>query len=79
MLDRGGGAIRESPSNSLHWCIPQEAAMRVSDQWWDTRYDACCFMDARRKRQRLRHNIWELTQGPQLLCHHTHPPKESGL
>ena len=53
--------------------------MRVSDQWWDTRYDACCFMDARRKRQRLRHNIWELTQGPQLLCHHTHPPKESGL
>ena len=31
------------------------------------------------KRQRLRHNIWELTQGPQLLCHHTHPPKESGL
>ena len=79
MLDRGGGAIRESPSNSLHWCIPQEAAMRVSDQWWDTRYDACCFMGARRKRQRLRHNIWELTQGPQLLCHHTHPPKESGL
>ena len=76
ILDRGGGAIRENPNNSLHWCIPQEAEMWVSDQWWDTRYDACCFMGARRKRQRLRHNIWELTQGPSMLCHHTHHPEE---
>ncbi|CAE7361503.1 unnamed protein product [Symbiodinium sp. CCMP2592] len=76
ILERGGGAIRENPNNSLHWCIPQEAEMWASDQWWDTRYDACCFMGARRKRQRLRHNIWELTQGPSLLCHHTHHPQE---
>ncbi|CAE7730172.1 unnamed protein product [Symbiodinium sp. CCMP2592] len=53
-----------------------EAEMWASDQWWDTRYDACCFMGARRKRQRLRHNVWELTQGPSLLCHHTHHPQE---
>ena len=25
---------------------------------------------------RLRHNIWELTHGPPLLCHHTHHPEE---
>ena len=76
IIDRGGGAIRENPNNSLHWCIPQEADMWATGQWWDARYDACCFMGARRKRQRLRHNIWELTQGPPMLCHHTHHPEE---
>ncbi|CAE7301108.1 unnamed protein product [Symbiodinium sp. KB8] len=39
ILERGGGAIRENPSNSLHWCIPQEAEMWVSGQWWDARYE----------------------------------------
>ena len=32
MLDRGSGVIRENLNNSLHWCIPQEAEMWVSDQ-----------------------------------------------
>ncbi|CAE7261257.1 unnamed protein product, partial [Symbiodinium necroappetens] len=76
ILERGGGAIRENPSNSLHWCIPQEAEMWASDPWWDARYDAYCFMGARRKRQRLQHNIWELTQDPSMLCHHTHQSEE---
>ena len=50
--------------------------MWATGQWWDARYDACCFMGARCKRQRLRHNIWELTQGPPMLCHRTHHPEE---
>ncbi|CAE7241467.1 FCPB [Symbiodinium natans] len=76
VVDRGGGALRENPRNSLQWHLPQEKAMSASGQWFDTDYHACCFMGARRKAQRLRRNIWELTQGPTLRCHHTHDPAE---
>ena len=76
VVDRGGGALRENPRNSLQWHLPQEKAMLASGQWFDTDYHACCFMGARRKAQRLRHNLWELTQGPSLKCHHTHDPAE---
>ena len=40
--DRGGGSIRENPSRSLHWMLPQEQEMMASGQWSDTTYSACC-------------------------------------
>ena len=44
--------------------------------WQDTVYSACCFMGARCKAQRLRHNIDEIAQWPALHCHHTHAADE---
>ena len=76
VIDRGGGALRENPARSLHWHIPREVEMEQSGQWTDTFYDACCFMGARHKRQRLRHNLLEVAQWPPLECHHFHHPQE---
>ena len=74
--DRGGGSIRENPSRSLHWMLPQEQEMVASGQWSDTTYSACCLMGARAKQQRLRHDISEMNQWPVLDCHHIHHPEE---
>ena len=74
--DRGGGSIRENPSRSLHWMLPQEQEMMASGQWSDTTYSACCLMGARAKQQRLRHDISEMNQWPVLDCHRIHHPEE---
>ena len=56
----------KNPARSLHWHIPREVEMEQSGQWTDTFYDACGFMGARHKRQRLRHNLFEVAQWPPL-------------
>ena len=50
--------------------------MMATGPWQDTVYSACCFMGARCKAQRLRHNIDEIAQWPALHCHHTHAADE---
>ena len=50
--------------------------MMATGPWQDTVYYACCFMGARCKAQRLRHNIDEIAQWPALHCHHTHAADE---
>ena len=50
--------------------------MMATGLWQDTVYSACCFMGARCKAQRLRHNIDEIAQWPALHCHHTHAADE---
>ena len=76
LADRGGASVRENPWRSLHWHLPQEKAMLSSGTWWDKRYSSCCFMGARAKSQRLRHNLPEINEWPVLDCHHTHDPAE---
>ena len=71
LADRGGGSVRENPLRSLHWELTQEKQMMATGPWQDTVYYACCFMGARCKAQRLRHNIDEIAQWPALHCHHT--------
>ena len=72
LASRGGGSVRENPARSLHWELAQEKEMMSTGVWTDTFYSACCFMGARCKAQRLRHNIEEIDQWPSLTCHHTH-------
>ena len=50
--------------------------MMATGPWQDTVYSACCFMGARCKAQRLRHNIDEIAQWPALRCRHTHAADE---
>ena len=59
--EAGRGAFRENPS------LPG---------WTDFDYDACCFQGARRKSQRIRHNLPELAMLPSPVCGHTHSPSE---
>ena len=63
LADRGGGSVRENPLRSLHWELTQEKQMMATGLWQDTVYSACCFMGARCKAQRLRHNIDEIAHG----------------
>ena len=76
LADRGGGSVRENPLRSLYWELTQEKQMMATGPWQDTVYSACCFMGARCKAQRLRHNIDEIAQWPALHCHHTHAADE---
>ena len=40
--------------------------------WQTAKYDAFAFMGARRKSQRLRHSVEEISQSADLRCHHSH-------
>ena len=71
-----GGSVRENPLRSLYWELTQEKQMMATGLWQDTVYSACCFMGARCKAQRLRHNIDEIAQWPALHCRHTHAADE---
>ena len=72
----GLGCLRENPLNSLHWKDPVECSLWSDGSWFDTLYDACVFMGARKKAQRLRHNIPEISMLPSLRCGHVHSPNE---
>ena len=48
----------------------------VVELWLDTMYFRLQFMAARCKRQRLRHNIPEVSQWPVADCHHMHDASE---
>ena len=71
--EAGRGAFRENPRRSWHWQDPVEASL---PGWTDFDYDACCFQGARRKSQRIRHNLPELAMLPSPVCGHTHSPNE---
>ena len=64
--ESGRGALRENPARSLHWELEQEHQMLAPGLWLDSLYAGCeCnFIGARCKRQRLRHNIPEVSQWP---------------
>jgi hypothetical protein len=72
----GQANVRENPLNSYHWLDPAEVEMQESGAWQDTIYDACVFAGARRKRQKLRHNVDELSALPSLKCCHIHSKDE---
>ena len=72
----GLGCLRENPLNSLHWKDPVECSLWLDGSWFDTPYDACVFMGARKKAQRLRHNIPEISLLPSLRCGHVHSQHE---
>ena len=72
----GLGCLRENPLNSLHWKDPVECSLWLDGSWYDTLYDACVFMGARRKAQRLRHNVPEISMLPSLKCGHVHSQHE---
>ena len=74
--ERGGASGRENPESSLHWSTPTEVGMFSQGKWFDKLYDACTMQGARRKRQRLRHDLEELRQWPDMRCRHTHDLKE---
>ena len=69
----GRGAFRENPRRSWHWQDPAEASL---PGWTDFDYDACCFQGARRKSQKIRHNLPELAMLLSPVCGHTHSPNE---
>ena len=69
----GRGAFRENPRRSWHWQDPVEASL---PGWMDFDYAACCFQGARRKSQKIRHNLPELAMLPSPVCGHTHSPNE---
>jgi len=73
---QGRAALRENPLNSLHWHDPVEVFLESSGSWSDMIYDACVFQGARRKCQRIRHNVNELSMLPSLRCGHIHHPHE---
>ena len=73
---QGAGCLRENPINSLHWCDPVELWLCQQDDWYDLCYDACVFMGARKKGQRIRHNITEFNLLPDLTCGHIHHANE---
>ena len=58
---RGVASIRENPHNSLHWFTPSEVSMFNQGTWWDTLYHACALQGSRRKAQRLRHDVLEIS------------------
>ena len=70
------GCLRENPLNSLHWHDPVEQHLASTGDWTDLDYDACVFLGARKKSQKLRHNIPELSMLPSLRCGHIHSTDE---
>ena len=74
--EKGGGSMRENPNRSLHWWLEQEIQMMSTGAWEDTLYTACVLMAARAKKQRLRHNIAEISQWPDMTCRHIHSGNE---
>ena len=73
---RGIACLRENPLRSLHWHDPVEQLVHSSHEWYDMDYDACVFLGARRKGQRIRHSLPELQQLPSLRCGHVHAEDE---
>ena len=73
---RGIACLRENPLRSLHWHDPVEQLVHSSHEWYDMDYDACVFLEARRKGQRIRHSLPELQQLPSLRCGHVHAEDE---
>ena len=73
---QGGGSVRENPLRSLHWWLAKEQEMMASGRWKDKTYAACVLHGARRKQQRLRHNIGEIDNWPPMDCKHIHDPQE---
>ena len=70
------GCLCENPLNSLHWHDPVEQHLWATGDWQDLDYDACVFLGARKKSQKLRHNIPELAMLPSLRCGHIHSSDE---
>ena len=68
--------LRENPLRSLHWHDPVEVFVHGAHEWYDMDYDACVFLGARRKGQRIRHSLPELQQLPSLRCGHIHDVNE---
>ena len=50
-------AFSENPGNSLHSDDPVEAFLLDNEEWHDFEYYACVLLSARKKFQRMRHNI----------------------
>ena len=76
LAQRGGATVRENPGRNLHWELPREKDLMDTGLYYDTEYSACVLQSARCKYQRLRHNVWEITQWPRTMCAHTHLPQE---
>ena len=74
--DKGTACLRENPLRSLHWHDPVEQEINDAGGWFDLDYDACVFLGARKKAQRLRHNVTEFNQLPALRCQHVHDRRE---
>ena len=72
----GLACLRENPLRSLHWEDPNEVTLHSQGGWYDFDYDACVFLGARKKAQRLRHNITEFLSLPTMRCGHIHDPHE---
>ena len=68
--------LRENPLRSLHWWDPVEQYLCQDDDWQDLDYDACVFGGARRKAQKFRRNIPELSSLPAVRCGRIHDPNE---
>ena len=80
---RNGASIRENPARSLHCGLPTEVRMMKTGMWRDTEYHACSLGGARKKHQRLRHNVDEIAAWPNMACQHLHQrgewsPQETG-
>ncbi len=73
---RGGCSGKENPANSLHWYTPTEVGMSKQSTWWDKLYNACTLQEARRKKQRIRHDVEEIRLWPDMRCRHLHHPQE---
>jgi len=54
---RAGKTGREGPADSAHWGTSRELAMSEKGAWKDKNYDACTLQGARRRRQRIRHDV----------------------
>ena len=76
LAQRGGATVRENPGRNLHWELPRGKDLMDTGLYYDTEYSACVLQSARCKYQRLRHNVWEITQWPRTMCAHTHLPQE---
>ena len=72
----GMACLREKPLRSLHWEDPNEVSLHSQGGWFDFDYDACVFLGARKKAQRLRHNITDFLSLPTMRCGHIHDPHE---
>ena len=72
----GLACMRENPLRSLHWHDPNEVLLHSQGGWMDFDYDACVFLGARKKAQRLRRNIIEFQSLPHMRCGHVHSTEE---
>ena len=70
--EHGRGAMRENPGNSLHWVDPCELSLEKSGEWSDFDYYSCVFLSARKKFQRIRHNLAPMRELPFQRCGHIH-------